>query len=104
MADVAALYKEAFGAFTRGETDEAIAGFERVIEADSAFALAYQGLAEVYSRSERLDEAVAAIQKAIEIEPGESLFYTSLSRFLQRQGKIPEAEEAAGQAARLQSV
>ena len=51
MADVAALYKEAFGAFTRGETDEAIAGFERVIEADSAFALAYQGLAEVYSRS-----------------------------------------------------
>ena len=47
---------------------------------------------------------MAAIQKAIEIEPGESLFYTSLSRFLQRQGKVPEAEEAAGQAARLQSV
>ncbi len=104
MADVAALYKEAFGAFARGETDQAIAGFERVVEADPSFALAYQGLAEVYGRSDRLDEAVAAIQKAIEIEPGESLFLTSLSRFLQRQGKVPEAEEAAARAARLQSV
>ena len=103
MSEVAALYKEAFAAFTRGDTEAAIAGFERVIEADAAFALAYQGLAEVYSRAERLDEAIVTIQKAIELEPNESLYLTSLSRFLQRQGRIPEAEEAAARAARIQS-
>ncbi len=103
MSDVAALYKEAFGAFTRGDTEAAIAGFQKVIEADASFALAYQGLAEVYGRADRLDDAVASIQKAIEIEPEESLFLTSLSRFLQRQGKVPEAEEAAARAARLQT-
>ena len=103
MSEVAALYKEAFGAFTRGDTEQAISGFQRVIEADPTFALGYQGLAEVYSRADRLDEAVDTIRKAIELEPDESLFLTSLSRFLQRQGKIPEAEEAAARAARLQS-
>lgn len=102
MPEVAAMYKQAFGAFTRGELEEAIAGFRKVIEVDPRFTLAYQGLAEVYARSERLDEAIAAIQQAIEIEPEESLFHTSLSRFLQRQGRIPEAEMAAAHAARLQ--
>lgn len=103
MAEVAALYKEAFAAFTRGELDTAVAGFEKAIAADAAFSLAYQGLAEVYARQDRLDEAIATIQKAIEAEPDESLYHTSLSRFLQRQGKIPEAEAAAADAARLQS-
>ena len=103
MSQVSELYKEAFGAFTRGENDEAIEQFSRAIEIDPGFALAYQGLAEVYSRSERLDEAIEAIQKAIEAEPNESLYYTSLSRFLQRQGRIPEAEAAAARAAQLQA-
>ena len=103
MAEVAALYKEAFGAFARGETDAAIEGFQRVIEIDPSFALAYQGLAEVYARQGQLEEAIAAIQKAIEAEPDESLYLTSLSRFLQQLGRIPEAEEVAARAARLQS-
>ena len=102
MSDVAALYKEAFGAFTRGENDEAVAGFQKVIETSPEFALAYQGLAEVYGRLDRLDQAIDAIQKAIELEPDESLYHTSLSRFLQRQGRIPEAEAAAAVAAKLQ--
>jgi tetratricopeptide (TPR) repeat protein len=103
MAEAAALYKAAFGAFTRGELDAAIEGFDKVIEADADFALAYQGQAEVYARLERLDEAIATIRKAIELEPDESLYHTSLSRFLQRQGKIPEAEAAAADAVRLQT-
>jgi DNA-binding SARP family transcriptional activator len=77
MAEVAGMYKE-------------------------AFTLAYQGLAEVYGRLDRLDEAIETIRRAIELEPEESLYHTSLSRFLQRQGKIPEAEEAAMMAQRLQ--
>lgn len=103
MSEAPAQYKEAFAAFTRGDTEAAIAGFQRAIATDGSFALAYQGLAEVFGREGRLDEAIAAIEKAIEIEPEESLFLTSLSRFLQRQGKIPEAEAAAARAAQLQS-
>jgi tetratricopeptide (TPR) repeat protein len=102
MSDLRALYQEAFDAFTSQEYDEAIARYQRVIEADPTFPLAYQGLAEVYSRKGQLEEAVRAIRKAIELEPDESLFHTSLSRFLQMQGRISEAEEAAAIAGRLQ--
>ncbi len=103
MADLRALYQLAFDAFTRQDYDEAVTRYQHVIESDPSFALAYQGLAEVYSRKGQLEEAVGAIRKAIELEPDESLYHTSLSRFLQMQGKIPEAEEAAAAASRLQS-
>ncbi len=103
MPDLRALYQVAFDAFTRQDYDEAVTRYQRVIESDPSFALAYPGLAEVYSRKGQLEEAVGAIRKAIELEPDESLYHTSLSRFLQMQGKIPEAEEAAAAASRLQS-
>jgi tetratricopeptide (TPR) repeat protein len=101
MSELRALYQQAFDAFVKGDHDAAIAAYERVIARDPRFGLAYQGLAEVYSRQNRLDDAVATIKKAIECDPGEALFHTSLSRFLQRQGRIPEAEEAAAVAARM---
>ena len=103
MADLKAMHKEAFEAFAKGDYDEAIAAYLRLIEANPSFALAYQGLAEAYSRKGELEEAVRSIRKAIEAEPDESLYHTSLSRFLQMQGKVPEAEEAAAVASRLQS-
>ena len=103
MPELKAKYQEAFDAFLRQDYDAAIAGYLGVIEADPKFELAYQGLAEVYSRVDRLDDAIDTIQKAIELDPTETLYLTSLSRFLQRQGKIPEAEEAAARAARIQS-
>lgn len=103
MSEVTELYNEAFGAFSSGDHERAIAGFQKLIKTDPSFSLAYQGLSEVFAREERLDEAIQTIQQAIELEPEESLYYTSLSRFLQRQGRIPEAEAAAAQAARFQS-
>ena len=103
MSEARALYQEALDAFARQDYDGAVERYQRLIEVDPKLALAYQGLAEVYSRKGQLDSAVETIQKAIEIEPTESLFHTSLSRFLQGQGKIPEAEEAAAVAQKLQS-
>jgi predicted Zn-dependent protease len=102
MADLKARYQEAFGAFARGELTDAVTRYEALVGEAPDFALAFQGLAEVYARLNQLDAAIAAIRRAIELEPGESLYHTSLSRFLQRQGNIALAEEAAAQASRLQ--
>ena len=104
MEDVKAMYREAFGAFARGEHDEAIAGYKKVVEADPAFGLAYQGMAEAYARMDALEDAVVAIEKAIEADPEEPLYHTRLSRFLQRLGKIPEAEAEAAEAQRIQDT
>jgi protein O-GlcNAc transferase len=103
MADVKAMYKEAFRRFAEGRVEEAIAGYRAVIEADPKFALAYQALSEAHARQGDLDAAIEAIQRAILAEPEESLYHTSLSRFLQRQGRIPEAEAAAAMAQQLQA-
>lgn len=103
MSDSRTLYQQAFDAFVREDYDDAVRGYRALIESDPGFVLAYQGLAEVYSRQDQLDLAIETIQKAIELDPEESLYHTSLSRFLQRQGKIPEAEAAAGEAARIQA-
>lgn len=103
MADVKARYMQAFQSFAKERYDEAISGYHEVIEADSSFSLAFQGLAEAHSRKGELDQAISAIEKAIELEPDEALYLTSLSRFLQRQGRIPEAEEAMARAAQAQS-
>lgn len=97
------MYKQAFGAFASGDYAAAIDGYRKVIELDSGFGLAFQGLAEAHAKAGDLDSAVEAIQRAIACDPEESLYYTSLSRFLQMQGKIPEAEDAAANAMRLQS-
>lgn len=101
MADVKAMYKEAFRAFARGDYDEAIAGYQKVVELDPRFALAFQGMAEAYGRKEQYEEAIAAIEKAIETEPEEPLYRTSLSRFFQRLGRLAEAEAAAAEAQRM---
>ena len=103
MAELREIYQKAFDAFIRQEYDGAVEGYLALIEADPSFVLAYQGLAEVYSRQDKLDLAIETIQKAIELDPNESLYHTSLSRFLQRQGKVPEAEAAAADAARIQA-
>lgn len=103
MSDAIAYYKDAMAKFAEGDHSAAIEAFEQAITADPALGLAYQGLSEVYARSDQLDQAIVTIQRAIELEPEESLYRTSLSRFLQRQGRIPEAEAAAAEAARLQS-
>ena len=100
MSELRSLYQKAFDLFVAGKYDESVSAYQKVLAADRRFSLAYQGLAEVYSRMNRLDDAIATIRKAIECDPEEALFHTSLSRFLQRQGKIPEAEEAAAVAAR----
>ena len=104
MSELRALYQQAFDAFVKGDYEQAVAAYQSVIGRDAGFGLAYQGLAEVYSRLNRLDDAIATIRKAIECDPNEPLFHTSLSRFLQRQGRIPEAEEASAVAARMNAI
>jgi len=59
MSELRAMYQQAFDAFVKGDYEVSVAAYQRVIERDPRFGLAYQGLAEVYSRLNRLDDAIA---------------------------------------------
>ncbi len=101
MSDARALYKEAFSHFTRGEFDQAVAGYRRCLEVDPGNANAWSGLAMALSRLDDLDGAIEAGRKAVELDPDEPLGHTSLSMFYQQKGMIPEAEDEKALAMQL---
>lgn len=76
---------------TRESLTRAIEHFEAAIRADSTYALAYTGMADVYSTlrargfrsmAETIEKERAATQKAIELEPDLSEAHTSLAQLL----------------------
>jgi Flp pilus assembly protein TadD len=96
------LYKQGFEHFAKGDLSEAVALYRRAIEADPAFALAWNGLSMALARQGELPAAIEAAQKLVELEPDDPLSHTNLSRLLQQNGQIPEAEEARARAMQLQ--
>jgi len=101
MSQARDLYKEGFALFAQKDLDGAIAKYEEALEADPAFALAWNALAMAHSRKGEVDEALAAGRKAVELEPDEALGYTNLSIFYQQKGLIAEAEDAKARAMQL---
>jgi len=101
MADPHAIYKEGFAHFVKQEHDQAIARYREALEADPAYALAWNALAMALQRKGDLDAALEAGRKAVELEPDDPLGYTNLSIFYQQKGMIEEAEDAKAQATRL---
>jgi non-specific serine/threonine protein kinase len=85
----------------------AISMFERALEADSNFALAYAGLSDCYSsyvmfavdvKKSWLEEAERAAQKALSLDPDLAEAYRALSRLYSVKGKTEEAIQAAERA------
>ncbi len=102
MPDARSLYKEGFQHFANDRLDEAIACYDRALEADPELAIAWNGLSMAYRNKGDLDRAIEAARRLIELEPDDALSHTNLSILLQSKGMVPEAEEAMAVATRLQ--
>ena len=85
----------------------AISMFERALEVDSNFALAYAGLSDCYSsyvmyaidvKLSWLEEAERVAQKALSLDPDLAEAHRALSRLYSVQGKTEEAIQAAERA------
>jgi non-specific serine/threonine protein kinase len=85
----------------------AISMFERALEVDSNFALAYAGLSDCYSsyvmfaidvKMSWLEEAEKAAQKALSLDPDLAEAHRALSRLYSVKGKTEEAIQAAERA------
>jgi len=104
MSDARSIYREAFQHFLEGRLDDAIAGYQRAVEADPGFALGWTGLSKAYQRRGELDLAIDAARRLVEVEPDDPLSFTNLSILYQAKGMIPEAEDAKARAMQLENA
>lgn len=93
-------YYAALDLMADGKLDDAVASYNKSIEADPEFTEAMHGLARALQDLQRYDEAIAVAQRIAEIDPDDVLAHTSLSVLYQKKGMIPEAE-AEGAKARV---
>jgi tetratricopeptide (TPR) repeat protein len=75
----------------RGQFDEAIAAYTRVIELDSGYVLAYSNRGEAYYSIGEYDEAVADYTKAIKLAPEFWLAYYHRGLVYEAKGEYEEA-------------
>jgi len=94
-------------AFSEEDLKLSIGMFERALEADSNFALAYAGLSDCYSsyvmflvdlKRSWLDKAEKASLKALTLDPDLAEAHRSLSRLYWMEGKYSQAIQAAEEA------
>jgi tetratricopeptide (TPR) repeat protein len=91
-------YFAALDLFAEGRHEEAIAAYQRSLEADPGFTDAMHGLCRAYQDAGQLDKAIETAQRIARLDPDDVLAHTSLSILYQKKGMIPEAEEEANQA------
>ena len=81
-----------------GQTDQAIAAFQKQIENNAYDPFAYNALGLAYERQGKYDEAIAAFKKQIEINPLDPYAHGNLGRLYVNQKKfaeaVPELEKA----------
>jgi tetratricopeptide (TPR) repeat protein len=91
-------YYAALDHYAEGRHAEAIAEYERALQADPNFLDAMHGLARVYQDTEQYDNAITVATRITELDPDDVLAHTSLSILYQRKGMVPEAEAEANKA------
>jgi tetratricopeptide (TPR) repeat protein len=96
-----ALYDEALFLFREEKLPEAIEKLEALLQTDPAFEDAYEALAILYFRLNRLDPAIETARQWIRLNPHAIMAHTNLSRFYMQKGMIAEAEHEQGEARRL---
>lgn len=93
-------YYAALDFFAEGEHENALAEYQKSLDADPEFTEAMHGMARTLQDLNRLDEAIAISKRLAELDPDDILAHTSLSVLYQKKGMIPEAE-AEGNKARI---
>jgi len=91
-------YYAALDLVAEGQQEQALAEYEKSLEADPTFTEAMHGMARVLQDLGRLDEAIAVAMRIAEVDPDDVLAHTSLSVLYQMKGMIPEAEAEGNQA------
>jgi len=101
MADLQAMYDQAYDLLCDGNTDAAIAAYKAILEIDPRHIEAVHDLAHAYADAEQLGEAIATARRLTELTPDDPMGFTILSRFYQQKGMVPEAEAEAAKARML---
>ena len=101
MADLQAMYDQAYDLLCDGNTDGAIAAYQAIIALDPNYTEAVHDLAHAYADGGNLDEAIVMARRLTELTPDDPLGFTLLSRFYQQKGMVPEAEAEAAKARML---
>jgi len=98
-----AIKRNNFGAdlLKQDRLDEAIAEFQRAVEADPGYAAAQFNLGYAYERRDRIDDAIAQYKKAIQLEPGNVLGLNNLGVLYDKKGLYDEAVATFEQALRI---
>jgi tetratricopeptide (TPR) repeat protein len=77
---------------TAGRYDEALRGFERVVEIDPGFSVSYQAIADLYEEDlGRPDEAIGGAERAVESDPGNLGLRVGLGNRLRNRGEFDDA-------------
>jgi tetratricopeptide (TPR) repeat protein len=71
----------------------AISDFNKAVELDPEFDLAYNALAESYNKLGEIDKAIEIAKRYVEISPKDPVAHTALSRLYVQKGMIAEAEK-----------
>ena len=93
-------YYAALDLVADGQYEQALAEYNKSIEANPEFTEAMHGMARALGDLNRLDEAITVARRIAELDPDDVLAHTSLSVLYQKKGMIPEAE-AEGNKARI---
>ena len=77
--------------YSQGEYEQAIDEYQRVIQINPNYALAYYNLGETYRLKGKLDDAIVFFQKGVEIDPNNLLGLFLLGACYKLQGELDDA-------------
>ena len=101
MADIQAMYDQAYDLLCDGNAEEAIAAYKAILAIDPNYVEAVHDLAHAYADVGKLDDAIGTATRLTELTPEDPMGFTVLSRFYQQNNMVPEAEAAAAKARML---
>ena len=83
------------------EYDSAIEQFNKVIEMDEKYVIAYNMRGSCYSALKKNDEAIKDFSKAIELDPNNRGAYLGRSSVYKAMGKLPQSKSDALKASKI---